>query len=97
MLENQKDNNFISIFSALKYDNSSIARLQNFLEQCKSALSPGSSIWAAISLNNLNDVGGGYPTQWKSTVDQTKRNLEKQGYTCTLLPINFRNSNDIRE
>ena len=40
-------------------------------------------------------MGGGYPPDWKDTVEKAQCNLEKKGYTCPLLPINFRNSKEI--
>ena len=70
-------------------------RLENFLIECQSSLTPGNSIWAALQCNTLNDAGSGYSERWGEVVEESRDRLDKAGFYHPNLEINFRNSSTV--
>ena len=79
--------------TAFKYDEGSLKRLTDVLVECRKAMDPGSSLVICLQSNNLQDMGGGYPNDWKKMIERCQEDLNKlYGFACPLLDVNFRNS-----
>ena len=82
--------------TAFKYDEDSLKRLTDVLVECRYLMDPGSSLVISLQSNNLQDIGGGYPNEWKNMIQKFQQELNNHhGFVCPLLDINFRNSSSI--
>ena len=82
--------------AAFKYDEGSLKRLTDVLVECRKAMDPGSSLVISLQSNNLQDMGGGYPIDWKNMIEKCQEDLnQRHGFLCPLLDVNFRNSSSI--
>ena len=78
------------------YDQTSVNRAKEFLENCRSLLGSDSNfLWAAFQSNLLCDVDGSINDEFKSSFPKIKKTLLKEGWILPRLHYNMRNQVNI--